>query len=114
MDGKQLTKLARSMFNLTPSDPITVDQLNYVLGMSKPSNYITQHHTIKGNPITFNVPNYDTSHALGHRPWQLKILNDLSQSVVIQKSRQLGLSELGIEQMIYWLDMHSYDRATGL
>lgn len=92
MDGKQLVKVARSMFNLTPTDPITVDQLNYVLGMSKPSNYITQHHTIKGNPITFNVPNYDTSHALGHRPWQLEILNDLSQSVVIQKSRQLGLN----------------------
>ena len=68
VDGKQLVKVARSMFNLTPSDPITVDQLNYVLGMSKPSNYITQHHTIKGNPITFNVPNYDISHALGHRP----------------------------------------------
>ena len=44
----------------------------------------------------------------------MEILNDLSQSVVIQKSRQLGLSELGIEQMIYWLDMHSYARATGL
>ena len=92
MDGKQLVNMARSMFNLTPSDPITVDQLNYVLGMSKPSNYIIQHHTIKGNPITFNVPNYDISHALGHRPWQLEILNDLSQSVVIQKSRQLGLN----------------------
>lgn len=91
MDGKQVVKLARQMFNLAPNDKVTVDQLNYILGMSKPSNYIIQHHKIKGNPITFNVPDYDTSHALGHRPWQIGILNDLSQSVVIQKSRQLGL-----------------------
>lgn len=68
MDGKQLVKVARSMFNLTPSDPITMDQLNYVLGMSKPSNYIVQHHNIKGSPITFNVPDHDFSRALGHRP----------------------------------------------
>ena len=114
MDGSELVKIARNMFNLSPNDPITVDQLNYILQMIKPSNYISAHHTIKGNPITFSIPNYDTSHALGHRPWQLGILNDLSQSVVIQKSRQLGLSELGIEQLIYWLDMHSYARATGL
>lgn len=114
MDGTQLVKVARNMFNLAPNDPISVDQLNYVLQMSKPSNYIAAHHKIKGNPITFSVPNYDTSHALGHRTYQIGILNDLSQSVVVQKARQLGLSELGIEQMIYWLDMHSYDRATGL
>lgn len=102
------------MFNLGPKDPITVDQLNYVLGMSRPSNYIIQHHSIKGNPITFNIPDHNVARALGHRPWQLGILNDLSQSVIIQKSRQLGLSELGIEQMIYWLDTHSYNRVTGL
>lgn len=114
MNGKQLAQSARLMFNLSPTDPITVDQLNYVIMMSKPSNYIAANHTIKGNPITFNVPNHDISHALGHRPWQIGILNDLSQNVVIQKSRQLGLSELGIEQMIYWLDVHSYDKVKGL
>lgn len=68
LDGKQLVKMARSMFNLSPTDPITMDQLNYVLGMSRPSNYIVQHHTIKGSPITFNIPDHDLSRALGHRP----------------------------------------------
>lgn len=114
MDGKQLTEVARNMFRLKDSDKITVDQFNYVLTMLKPSNYIVAHHSIKGSPITFNIPNYDTSHALAHRPWQVDILNDLSQDVVIQKSRQLGLSELGIEQMIYFLDLYSYDQVTGL
>lgn len=114
MNGQQLVKYIRDMFDLTPNDTITTDQFNYVLNMLKPSNYIVAHHKIKGNPITFNIPDHDTTKALGHRPWQLGILNDLSQNVVIQKSRQLGLSELGIEQMIYWLDTHSYDQVTGL
>lgn len=103
------------MFNLGPKDPITVDQLNYVLGMSKPSNYLLQHHTINGKPLTFNVPDYDTTHALGHRPWQVGIVNSANdQDICVIKSRQLGLSEVGIEMMIYWLDTHSYDRASGL
>ena len=68
MDGKQLTKLARSMCNVGPRDPISVDKLNYVLRMSRPSNYIIPHHSIKGNPITFNIPDHDVARALGHRP----------------------------------------------
>lgn len=115
MDGKQLVKVARSMFNLTPSDPITVDQLNYVLGMSKPSNYLLQHHTINGKPLTFNVPNYDTTRALSHRPWQKAVVDDINYpDLCVIKSRQLGFSEVGIEQMIYWLDVHSYDKPNGL
>lgn len=102
------------MFNLTPTDLVTLDQLNYVLMMSKPSNYIVANHTIRGKPITFNIPDHDTTRALAHRPWQVGILNDTSQDVVIIKSRQLGLSELGIEQMIWWLDTHSFDRVKGL
>ena len=78
MDDKQLVKIARSMFNLTPSDPITVDQLNYVLGMSKPSNYLLQHHTINGKPLTFSVPNYDTTKALPQRPWQKAIIDAIN------------------------------------
>lgn len=93
MDGKQLVKMARSMFNLSPTDPITMDQLNYVLGMSRPSNYLLQHHTINGKPLTFNVPNYDTSHALMHRPWQIQIVNSANQpDICVIKSRQLGLT----------------------
>ena len=93
MDGKQLTKLARSMFNLGPKDPITVDQLNYVLRMSRHSNYLLQHHTINGKPLTFNVPDYDPTHALGHRPWQVGIVNSANdQDICVIKSRQLGLN----------------------
>lgn len=68
MDGKQLLKIARDMFNLSPNDPVTVDQLNYTLGMLKPSNYLLQHHTINGKPLTFSIPDHDTTKALAHRP----------------------------------------------
>lgn len=115
VDGKQIVNVAREMFGLSPKDQITVDQLNYVLGMLKPSNYLLQHHTIAGKPLTFSIPDHDTSHALGHRPWQIGIVNSANdQDICVIKSRQLGLSEVGIEMMIYWLDTHSYDKANGL
>lgn len=56
------------MFNLGPKDKVTVDQLNYIIGMSKPSNYLVQHHTINGKPLTFSIPDHDTTRALAHRP----------------------------------------------
>lgn len=114
MNAEHLEKFIRQTFNLTDTDDITQDQLNYALTMLKPSNYILNNHKIKGKPITFSVPDYDTNRALAHRPWQIGILNDMSKRVSIIKSRQLGLSELGIEQMIYFLDTHSYDRVNGL
>ena len=102
VDGKQLVKVARSMFNLTPTDPITMDQLNYVLGMSRPSNYLLQHHTINGKPLTFNVPNYDTTRALSHRPWQKAVVDDINYpDLCVIKSRQLGLILSSLQQQYY-------------
>lgn len=93
MDGKQLVKVARSMFNLSPSDSITVDQLNYVLGMFKPSNYLLQHHTINGKPLTFSIPDHDSTKALAHRPWQKAVIDDVNYpDICVIKSRQLGLA----------------------
>ena len=78
------------MFKLSPDDRVTTDQLNYVLMMSKPSNYIVANHTIRGNPITFNIPDHNINRALAHRPFQVGILNDTYQDVIIIKSRQLS------------------------
>lgn len=114
LNGTQLVKATRKMFKLSPDDRVTMDQLNYVLMMSKPSNYIVANHTIRGKPITFNIPDHNINRALAHRPFQVGILNDTYQDVIIIKSRQLGLSELGIEQLIWWLDTHSFDRVNAL
>lgn len=114
MTGKELLQLTRETFKLSDSAKVTPEQLDYVLSTLRPSNYLLAHHKIKGNPMTFSVPNYDNSRALLHRPWQVGIVNDMSKEVVIIKSRQLGLSETMIAQMIYFLDTHSYDSVKGL
>lgn len=114
MTGKELLELTRETFKLEDTSKVTPKQLDYVLSTLKPSNYLLAHHTIKGKPLTFNIPNYDISRALMHRPWQVGIINDMSRDVIIIKSRQLGLSEIGIAQMIYFLDTHSYDNVKGL
>jgi hypothetical protein len=114
VDGKQLLKLARDTFNLADDADITPMQLNYVMTMIKPTNYLLEHHQIKGKPVTYSIPDYDLSRAIQHRPWQVDILNDLSKDVVIIKARQLGLSEVGISQIIYWLDTHSFANVKGM
>lgn len=91
MNGKELENLIREVFKLSEDAPITTRQVNYVLQMLKPTNYLLAHHKIKGNPITYNIPNHDETKALMHRPWQIDIINDTSQEVTIEKARQLGL-----------------------
>ena len=92
MDGKQLDSMIRDTFNLGSNDPITPKQLNYVMGLMVPSNYLLQNHTIDGKPVTYNVPNRNEDMARGHRPWQVSILNDLSKDVIVIKGRQMGLN----------------------
>lgn len=91
MNGKQLDTLIRNTFQLSKDAPITVAQANHVIQMLKPTNYLLAHHKIRGKPVTYTVPNYDTTKALMHRPQQIDILNDLSHEVTIMKGRQLGL-----------------------
>ena len=73
----------------------TVEQIQYVIPMLRPTNYLLEHHTVKGHPVTYSIPNYgnhDFQKYFGHRPWQRAVLNDQAQSKVIIKSRQLGLT----------------------
>lgn len=86
--GKELVKLAQSVFKTAH---VTPEQLDYVITMMKPSSYVLKHHTVRGHGVTFNISNYDYNKAVGHRPWQVAILNDQAPDKVIIKSRQLGL-----------------------
>ena len=56
---------------------ITVDRLDYALSMLDPVNYVLKHHTVKGHPLTFNIPDYNYAKAVGHRPWQIEPLRSL-------------------------------------
>lgn len=90
--GADIVKVAKDMFK---TDKPTVEQIQYVIPMLRPTNYLLEHHTVKGHPVTYSIPNYgnhDFQKYFGHRPWQRAVLNDQAKSKVIIKSRQLGLT----------------------
>lgn len=63
-----------------------------------PSLWALKYKTIKGKPTTFI-----SSNAFKHRPWQRAILDDKHPNKVIEKSRQLGLSEVGMTECLHFL-----------
>lgn len=66
-----------------------------------PSLYLLQYYTIKGKPITFK-----SKDPVKHRPWQQQIIDDKHPNKVVRKSRQLGMSELGVAEQLWFTDVH--------
>ena len=99
MTGEVLDKNIRNLFNLTPQQQITPTMLNYAMTLIDPVSYVLHHLKIQGNPITFDVPNYDQNRAVAHRPWQNKILRASASEVrglCVIRSRHLSLSDVGV------------------
>ena len=111
VSAEELVKYTKLTFN---TDNPTTAQMKYVMTSLVPSMYLLEHHRIHGHPITFNVPNRDITKAQSHRPWQIAILNDQHPNKVIIKSRQLGLSEIGVAEVIWFADRHSEDEIKAL
>lgn len=105
IDGKMIANVALQTFGTTK---LSKEQLNYILTMLNPSSYLLKHHKVKNHPITFHVSGHDSTRAQAHRPWQVQLINDQHPNKAVIKSRQLGLSELGIGEMIHFADTHSY------
>ncbi|QQO40634.1 terminase [Bacillus phage 015DV002] len=105
IDGKLVANIAKQTFGRTK---LSKEELAYVLTMINPSSYILKHHSVKNHPITFHVSGHDSTRAQAHRPWQVDIVNDQHPDKAVIKSRQLGLSEIGIAEMIHFADLHSY------
>ncbi|AFQ96318.1 terminase large subunit [Bacillus phage vB_BceM_Bc431v3] len=104
-DGKMLANVARQTFGRTD---LTKEELAYVLTMLNCSSYLLKHHRVKNHPITFHIGGMDSSKAQAHRPWQIEMINDTHPDKAVIKSRQLGLSEIGVGEMIHFADQHSY------
>lgn len=104
--GKQIAKMAEEMFG---TQDITVEQLTYLTDMLKPSTYLLRNHSVRGHPMTFYVSGRNPDKASSHRPFQPPIINDPHPTKAIIKSRQLGLSEMGVGMMMHFADTHSYD-----
>jgi Phage terminase large subunit (GpA) len=105
IDGKMIANVAKQTFG---REKVTKEELSYILTMLNPSSYLLKHHKVKNHPITFHVSGQDSTRAQAHRPWQVQMLNDQHKDKAVIKSRQLGLSELGIGEMIHFADLHSY------
>lgn len=69
-----------------------------------PSLYALEHYTIRGKPITFRIQNRNEKRMRAHRPWQEDIINDAHPDKIIRKSRQLGLSEMGVLENLHFID----------
>ena len=67
-----------------------------------PALWAMKYKTIKGKPLTFRSK-YDP---FANRPWQEELLNDTHKNKVIQKSRQLGLSEMAVTEALWFADTH--------
>ena len=109
--NEELIKYAKLTFD---TEHPTTAQLKYVMTLLVPSLYLLDHHKIHGHPITFNIPNRDMTKAQSHRPWQVQILNDQHHNKVIIKSRQLGLSEIGVAEVIWFADRYSEEAVKAL
>ena len=72
-----------------------------------PSIWAMKYKTIKGKPTTYR----STHNPFKHRPWQRQILDDDHPNKVIEKSRQLGLSEVGVTEVLHFLIMHNNTKA---
>lgn len=105
IDGRQISHIAKNTFGKTS---LTKEELNYLLTMLNPSSYLLKHHKVKGHPMTFHVSGQDTTKAQAHRPWQVGIVNDSHPDKAVIKARQLGLSELGVGEMIHFADLNSW------
>lgn len=87
----------------TVANPVSQKDIQDALLNKVPALYALRHRFIKGRPLTFK----SNTDGVRHRPWQVDILNDQHPNKVIRKSRQLGLSEIGITEFTWFLDTHA-------
>lgn len=92
-------------YRLTPDDKRIMIEDSFTRKF--PSLWALKYKTIKGKPTTFT----SGKNPFKHRPWQQAILDDTHPNKVIEKSRQLGLSEVGMTETLHFLIVHDTIKA---
>jgi hypothetical protein len=85
------------------TNSVNLLDLETIMTHKFPSLYCLKYKPIRKRPITFESK-FDPHR---HRPWQVQILDDSHPNKAVMKSRQLGLSEVGVSEAIWFLDVHS-------
>lgn len=89
------------------NNSLLLQVLEEALISKKPSFYCLKHRTLKGKPMTFK----SSLSPFKHRPWQVQIVDDTHPNKIVEKSRQLGFSEMGLSECIHFLDTNSTTKA---
>lgn len=82
-----------------PMAKTKLDRLQQAFVYKYASIFALLYKSIKGQPTTF----ISTKNKFKHRPWQQQILDDPHPNKVIEKSRQLGMSEVGMTEVLHFL-----------
>ena len=82
-----------------PEGMSKLDALEKAFVMRYASIFALRWKTIKGKPTTF----ISKRNPFKHRPWQQQILDDKHPNKVVEKSRQLGMSEVGMTEVLHFL-----------
>lgn len=98
-DVSELVGEARD--DTTPAMPGRTTSIKDAYAVRFASIWALRYKTIKGHPLTF-----ESSDPYKHRPWQRAIMDDNHPNKVVEKSRQLGLSETSITEAIHFLATH--------
>jgi len=102
---QDLLKEINSSKSLLQNSDLSVIEQAYIKKF--PSLWALKYKSIKNKPTVFNSKH----NKYARRPWQVAILDDPHNNIVVQKSRQLGLSEVGLTKVLAFLDTHDNTKA---
>lgn len=86
--------------------PMNTKRLEEMFLRQYASLWAMKYKTIKNKPTT-----YVSKNPFKHRPWQTAILDDKHPNKAIEKSRQLGMSEVGVTEVLHFLIMNLSTKA---
>ena len=82
-----------------PKNLNTLDVIEQAFMYKYASIWALMYKKIKNQPTTF----ISKTNPFKHRPWQQGILDDNHPNKVVEKSRQLGMSEVGMTEILHFL-----------
>lgn len=112
-----LPPLKKFTSDVLPSN-VTIKDALHIASTKRPSTWSMYNRTIKGAPYTFDVSGLfsklrpDASKRerlqllLRHRPFLVQPLNDEHPHKVYKKARQVGVSELSLTEVLWFLEAH--------
>lgn len=105
MSNSAMDELISEIADIDCSDPrVMIDD---AFARRFPSIWALKYRTLKGKPMRFR----SSRNPYSNRPWQRQMLDDDHPNKVVEKSRQLGLSEMNVTEVVHFLASHPNTKA---